>query len=708
MSVTFLKPPAQRILVLFLLAYAALHAAWTVFHWGGPEVVDIVASSLFVLPCLFPLALALWRAKNESQPSVRRGWELLVFALSFFGLGSFILAYYIVSAAAIPFPSLADPFFLVVPWIFFASLMALTREQLSKLERYRVLLSTVVTVGAIGLIEWVLVLRNTVAVEASTPFASVVALLYPLGDLVMVGGLLYSTLLVLGRVRQLYLLPLIGGAAFFVLGNLIYAIEISAGTHQVGSPLDVTWTLGLVLFSISALLPNRSATAAEGVQDLPPWLKRAPGVITGGLMLGALVALVWLVFNSRASLGDSVAAGVALLLIGTATALRQRLELRENALLNHELRAANVSLEARVKAAVGHLEHRNQELEAQTVKIRRSNEESRRRTREVTLLNELGDLLQMCVSLEEASGVISRMGLHFFPKASGALYLTSASRNLVERSASWGEHDDTGAFIPEDCWALRRGREHLVTEDGAAPRCTHLPDGSTGTYLCIPLAAQGETLGLLHLHTSGDTATWHSDSGQRLARTVADTVVLALTNLKLRETLRFQSIRDPLTGLFNRRYLEETFARELSRAARADASIGVVIFDIDHFKRFNDTFGHEAGDLVLKELGPLIKERLRGDDIACRYGGEEFVLLLPGITLEATRLRAEALREAAKHLQLSLRGQPLGQVSLSFGVAVYPASGQTAEILIRAADEALYRAKKEGSDRVVVAEYIGR
>lgn len=184
--------------------------------------------------------------------------------------------------------------------------------------------------------------------------------------------------------------------------------------------------------------------------------------------------------------------------------------------------------------------------------------------------------------------------------------------------------------------------------------------------------------------------------------------MLALSNLRLRETLRHQSIRDPLTGLFNRRYLEETFERELRRAARADASIGVVIFDIDHFKRFNDTFGHEAGDLVLKELGPLIKEHRRGDDVACRYGGEEFVLVLPGITLEATRLRAEALREAVKRLGLSLREQSLGQVSLSLGVEVYPASGQTAEGLIRIDDEALYRAKREGRDRVVVAEEPSR
>jgi diguanylate cyclase (GGDEF)-like protein len=701
-----LKPSFRLTLVLLLFSYAAFHGAWTVFHWGGSEVVSRIAGSPLVLPGFIATACAWWRARSGPQPSVRRGWKLLALALMLFSLGLVIWAYYTLLYVNIPFPSLADPLFLVFPWFFFASLMALTREQLSQLDRQRVLLSTVLLLGAVGLIEWVLLLHDTVAVDASSPFASFVALLYPLGDLVMVGGLLFSTLLALNRVYQPYLLPMIAGAALFVGGNLIYAIEIAAGSYQAGSPLDITWTLGLILFAVAALLPNRPI-ASEATRETSPWLARVPTLLTGTLLFGALAAVVQLVFHRQFSfddsMRDSVVVGAALLLIGAAAYLRQRLELRENAFLNRDLKALNASLEASVEAAVSDLERRNQELEAQAHEIRRANDESRQRTREVTLLNELAELLQMCVSFEEASSVISRMCPHFFPGTSGALYLISASRNLVERSARWGEHNGAEVFVPKDCWALRRGHEHLVAEGGAAPPCAHLPAGAAGTDLCVPLVAQGEALGLLELRAARHTAVWHDEAGRRLARTVADAIALALSNLRLRETLRYQSIRDPLTGLFNRRYLEETFARELSRAARADTLVGVVVFDIDHFKRFNDTYGHEAGDLVLKELGLLLKKHCRGDDIACRYGGEEFVLLLPGITYEAARLRAEALREAVKHLKLSLRDQPLGQVSLSLGVAVYPANGQTAESLIRVADEALYRAKKEGRDRVVVA-----
>lgn len=708
MPIDFLKPHSQRLLLPFLFVYIALHAMWTVFHWGGPEVVARIAGSPLVLPCLIAAALAFRRARNEIQPSAQRGWSLFAFALTVYSIGIIIWAYYTVKTANIPFPSAADVMFLVFPWIFFASLMALTHDQLSTLERRRVLLNTAIMVGAVSLIEWVLLLHDTVAVDATSAVATVMALLYPMGDLVMVGGLFFSTLLLLNRMHQPSLLFLVGGASFFVVGNFVYAIQIADGTYRAGSPLDITWSLGFVFFSVATLLLSQSLPVSNSVQGMSPWSKHAQGIVIGSLLLGALAALLWMVFHRKASFDsgvlDTVVAGVALLLIGTATGLRQRLELRENTLLNRDLQEVNVSLEARVEAAVDGLERRNHELEVQTQEVHRSNDEIRERTHDITLLNELGDLLQMCVSFEEASSVITRMGPHFFSNTSGALYLISASRNLVERAAGWGDHDRTEVFIPEECWALRRGREHLVTKDGTAPRCAHLTDGSAGTYLCIPLVAQGEALGLLHLSTANSEAAWRTGSGQRLARTVADAIGLALSNIKLREKLLYQSIRDPLTGLFNRRYLEETLDRELSRAMRNNTSIGVIVFDVDHFKHFNDTFGHEAGDLVLKEFGPLIKEHHRREDIACRYGGEEFVLVLPGATLEVTQQRAEALRESAKRLQLSLREQSLGNVSLSLGVAVYPESGLTADSLIRAADDALYRAKHEGRDRVVVAQ----
>ena len=164
--------------------------------------------------------------------------------------------------------------------------------------------------------------------------------------------------------------------------------------------------------------------------------------------------------------------------------------------------------------------------------------------------------------------------------------------------------------------------------------------------MCLPLVAQNEMLGILTL-LSVATTDKHAPalrSQNRLARALAEQIGSAVSNLRLRETLRNQSIRDPLTGLFNRRYLEETVERELRRAERHHTSLGVIMLDIDHFKQFNDRFGHDGGDALLRELGPMLQKTVRKEDIACRYGGEEFLLALPDASFEDTVTRAEQLQ----------------------------------------------------------------
>jgi len=173
--------------------------------------------------------------------------------------------------------------------------------------------------------------------------------------------------------------------------------------------------------------------------------------------------------------------------------------------------------------------------------------------------------------------------------------------------------------------------------------------------------------------------------------------------VRLREILRNQSIRDPLTGLFNRRYMEETLEREVRRARRGTRPMGVLMLDLDRFKQLNDTSGHEAGDAFLREMGELLQRSLRREDIACRYGGEEFVVVLPDASLEDARRRAEQIREAIKMLRISSQGAIVGPLTASIGVAGFPDHGLSGETLVRAADTALYRAKREGRDRVVVA-----
>ena len=228
------------------------------------------------------------------------------------------------------------------------------------------------------------------------------------------------------------------------------------------------------------------------------------------------------------------------------------------------------------------------------------------------------------------------------------------------------------------------------------------------------MMAQVETIGLLHLQSSlcrlgnfpPEALGYLTDSKNRLALTLARQISLALASLSLRESLQAQAIRDPLTNLFNRRYLEESLQREVARVKRRGASLGVIMVDLDHFKEFNDAFGHKAGDALLAALATLLKNHIRQEDIACRYGGEEFLMILPETPLTVTVQRAEELRELVSRLKVQFLGQTLGMITASLGVAAFPEHGDDWEELIRTADTALYRAKKEGRNRVVVAPVL--
>jgi diguanylate cyclase (GGDEF)-like protein len=330
------------------------------------------------------------------------------------------------------------------------------------------------------------------------------------------------------------------------------------------------------------------------------------------------------------------------------------------------------------------------------------------RTREVELLRQLSELLQACAAPDEAHTVMGQLCGRLFPDAAGAVLVTPASRDGLWAVAVWGPPLAGGRerFQLDDCWALRRGRVYRVDDPGASPACPHLGEPAPPAFVCVPLAAQGETMGLFTLAAAPGTAAEGGlgDARVRLAVTVAEQFALALANLRLRETLRGQSIRDPLTGLFNRRYMEETLDRELSRAERERRPLSLILLDIDRFKQFNDSFGHEAGDRVLASLGTLLRGASRAGDVACRYGGEEFVLILPEAPLSDARRRAEEIRDAIRGLRVTHGGRPLETVRCSMGVAAFPEHGEAGGALLRAADAALYRAKREGRDQVVLAE----
>ena len=225
-------------------------------------------------------------------------------------------------------------------------------------------------------------------------------------------------------------------------------------------------------------------------------------------------------------------------------------------------------------------------------------------------------------------------------------------------------------------------------------------------YACVPLVAQGETLGILHV-SNGPSGHGKANEDRmtdkfRLTKNFAENIGLAIANLKLKDAMRNMSIRDPLTGLFNRRYAEESMAQEIVRAKRQSTQLAVMMLDIDHFKQFNDNFGHDGGDAVLRELGVYLKKEVRGSDVACRYGGEEFLLLLSSTTMEGARMRAEHLRDGVKLLGVRHARENLGMITISVGMAVFPDHASEADALVKAADIALYQAKRGGRDRVIV------
>lgn len=335
------------------------------------------------------------------------------------------------------------------------------------------------------------------------------------------------------------------------------------------------------------------------------------------------------------------------------------------------------------------------------------------RTKQMSSLNEMGSLLECSSTVKDACSVVAASVQRLFPDScAGALYLFKSSRNLVEAGVRWGESDALeSSFLPDACWSLRRGQPHWSHHPGTGVRCQHLLETSTKDYLCVPMVAQGNTVGVFQLefesaeeipNDSASESLRHSR--QQLALSAASQIALSLASLQLRETLREQSIRDPLTHLFNRRFLEESLGRELELASRKRQSVAVLFLDLDHFKKFNDTFGHAAGDMVLQSLADLFRNFFRSTDICCRYGGEEFAIVLPESSSEDAAIRAEALRAEIKHLRLQYKKQTLGPLSISAGVAAFPAHGSTSDELLKIADQCLYQSKARGRDVVTVAD----
>ena len=342
---------------------------------------------------------------------------------------------------------------------------------------------------------------------------------------------------------------------------------------------------------------------------------------------------------------------------------------------------------------------RENALERQRLEIQRDADLAMRE-----LLARMTQRLQGCDAVEDVMNVVRLFAPEIAPAYAGRLYVHDEPSGMMIQGCEWrAPQGSVERFRFVDCWALRRGQTHRPDGTMIDVPCNHLNgDHAAQGSICMPLIGQGETIGLIYFEPNADKAGPLSESAEVYLDLLAERVGLALANLRLHEALREMALVDPLTGLSNRRQLDAMLKLHIEHAEQGGRPVSCLLLDVDHFKKFNDDFGHDAGDAVLRAVGGVLTHSVRGEGNAFRYGGEEFLLLMPGMGIEQARERAEVIRRNIADLQLQHNGQALGRITASFGLSTYPDHGR-AETLISIADAALLRAKAEGRDRIVVA-----
>lgn len=313
--------------------------------------------------------------------------------------------------------------------------------------------------------------------------------------------------------------------------------------------------------------------------------------------------------------------------------------------------------------------------------------------------------LQLCVEPQEAYTCTSRAAKRLLPGAIGMLALINNSRQMAEVVSNWGDSAEfPQGFPPDACCGLRSGRSRWHRADSSEIDCTHFIKSPPESYICLPLAAQGETLGILSVACPPNLCTSELEVNMNALQEMSELSAMAIANLNLRVKLRDQSIRDSLTGLFNRHFMEISLEREVRRAVRHKAQVAVFMLDVDHFKEFNDKYGHDAGDTVLREMAQMLRLCVRTEDVVCRYGGEEFLVILPEIDTATAWERAELIRKQVQTMKVAHRGESLNAITVSIGIALYPENGDQPDTLVRFADKNLYRAKRSGRNQSILTD----
>jgi diguanylate cyclase (GGDEF)-like protein/PAS domain S-box-containing protein len=372
-------------------------------------------------------------------------------------------------------------------------------------------------------------------------------------------------------------------------------------------------------------------------------------------------------------------------------------DLSEQMVAHEELQRLAAELEDRVA-------QRTQAYRETAAQLAATLEVCRSQSRNYGMLQEMADMLQSCSSPIEAARVAGEFAIKLFDADAGTLYTLVPETGGLATLYSWGAAGESAEQIAiDDCWALRQSKPYPNTVNQFSLRCNHLRLGASRSTCCLPMSVHGRTAGLINLRRGAPFVSFDVEASAEFAKVAqlySASIAQFLSNLALRRSLEQQSLRDPLTNLFNRRYFTEQLAMEFQRANRSRAPLALQMIDIDYFKRINDRFGHDAGDRVLRTVAEILAQNARSGDIVCRWGGEEFLILMPGSTAAVAKRRADEVRTRINDQVKVVGGS---RVSVSIGVASYPEHASDPDGLIDISDRALYAAKGEGRNRVTVA-----
>lgn len=329
----------------------------------------------------------------------------------------------------------------------------------------------------------------------------------------------------------------------------------------------------------------------------------------------------------------------------------------------------------------------------------------------IAIVSQMSSALSACKTFDEIQEVVSIAGSNLFGEGiSGDLCMIANSRDQAENRFHWGiDRTSKASFMPSECWALRQNQVNMVPRIGKGLICGHLIKPVTGSHFCIPLGSRGEDLsimGVLHVYSRELL----NESQHNILKAMAEQLSIAIAGLTSRQQMREMLIRDNLTSLYNEVYLKERLSQEFLHCDRLNqdqadkTKIAFLMLDIDHFKTINDTWGHNAGDFVIKAIARFLRQQVRGEDLVARKHGDEIVVALFEVTEEIAIAKAQAICDGVRALNLIYEEQAIKTITVSAGIALYPDHGGDFDSLYQAADQAMYLSKKAGRDRYTFAD----